>query len=315
MFPGLNRGYKLWLVFRNFGWFKREEATASVWPPTTPATPGTGASALLLTVPARRMSESIYKFVEQPQRKQPKKQIYRSKYDPNSPLIGSTFCLQGTTVVDGKGFHSLKKNHAVISSFGVQPQPPNPKQFLRKGTRQCREGERIPTVEHPDRSKEAHKPAVPSRNDKPAQGLRTSKNYINCNAVEIINSSPKKRKEEVPYTAKEDYGKVPAYLESVKAEIEHEKELVDEYVAEQYGPAKGSSQEAEVMNEGERRNLINMLKRRWGEVNAEYQQHCHKVILDTPGEIKRKASQEAELKQLEEDIERLERPGPLLIKK
>ena len=36
--------------------------------------------------PDRKMSESIYKFVEQPQRKQPKKQIYRSKYDPNSPL-------------------------------------------------------------------------------------------------------------------------------------------------------------------------------------------------------------------------------------
>ena len=55
------------------------------------------------------MSECIYKFVEQPQQKKPKKQIYRSKYDPNSPLIGSTFCMQGTTAVDGKGFHSLKK--------------------------------------------------------------------------------------------------------------------------------------------------------------------------------------------------------------
>ena len=55
------------------------------------------------------MSECIYKFVEQPQAKKPKKQIYKSKYDHNGPLIGSTFCMQGTTVVDGKGFHSLKQ--------------------------------------------------------------------------------------------------------------------------------------------------------------------------------------------------------------
>ena len=140
------------------------------------------------------MSECIYKFVEQPQPKKHKKQIYRSKYDPNGPLIGSTFCMQGTTAVDGKGFHSLKKvrdlklmfvvrlqllknnisliytqNHVVSTSFGVQPQAPNPKQFLRKGTRQCRDGARIPTVEHHNRNKEAHKPLVPSRDDKPVQ--------------------------------------------------------------------------------------------------------------------------------------------------
>ena len=61
------------------------------------------------------MSECIYKFVEQPQAKKPKKQIYKSKYDHNGPLIGSTFCMQGTTVVDGKGFHSLKQ----VSGFIV----------------------------------------------------------------------------------------------------------------------------------------------------------------------------------------------------
>ena len=55
------------------------------------------------------MAESIYKFVEQPKPEEPKKEIYRSKFDPKGPLIGSTFCMQGTTAVDGKGFHSLKK--------------------------------------------------------------------------------------------------------------------------------------------------------------------------------------------------------------
>ena len=66
-----------------------------------------------------RMTESIYKFVEQPQVKKAKKQIYKSKYDPNGPLIGSTFCMQGTTVVDGKGFHSLKQVSCSSSSSCV----------------------------------------------------------------------------------------------------------------------------------------------------------------------------------------------------
>lgn len=55
------------------------------------------------------MAESIYTFVEKPKPEEAKKEIYRSKFDPKGPLIGSTFCMQGTTAVDGKGFHFLKK--------------------------------------------------------------------------------------------------------------------------------------------------------------------------------------------------------------
>ena len=69
------------------------------------------------------------------------------------------------------------------------------------------------------------------------------------------------------------------------------------------------------MGNAERVELNNKLKQRWDDVNSIYQKYCHKVMLDTPGEIKRKASQEAELKQLEHDIEMLSRPGPLMIRK
>ena len=64
-------------------------------------------------------TESIYKFVEQPQAKKAMKEVYKSKYDPNGPLIGSTFCMQGTTVVDGKGFHSLKQVSSIFVLFVV----------------------------------------------------------------------------------------------------------------------------------------------------------------------------------------------------
>jgi hypothetical protein len=199
----------------------------------------------------------------------------------------------------------------VTSSIGLQPEKPDPEQFLRKGTRQCRDIALLPSVEHHNRNKEVIKPPVPSRDENPVQGLTTSKDFVHSNAVEIINSSPKKKDAEVPYNKREDYGKVPAYIETVKGEIKKEKTLVDAYVADKYGPLKGGNQE--VVDEQERRELINKLKQRWGDVNTEYQKYCHKVILDTPGEIKRKASQEAELKQLEEDIERLSCPGPLVV--
>ena len=61
-------------------------------------------------------AECIYNFVEETQQQQPKKPLYRSKYEPN--LVASTFGLHGTTAVDGKGFHALKQNHVLISSFG-----------------------------------------------------------------------------------------------------------------------------------------------------------------------------------------------------
>lgn len=67
-------------------------------------------SALLLSQRHCKMAtECIYQFVQQEKAKSPKKKIYRSKYDPNGPLIGSTFGMHGTNAVNGKGFHELKK--------------------------------------------------------------------------------------------------------------------------------------------------------------------------------------------------------------
>lgn len=166
-------------------------------------------------------------------------------------------------------------------------------------------------MEH-DRERNAQKPPIPSRDDNPATGSKkTSKDYVYCNAMEAINSPPGKRKEiELPYWEREDYGKVPAYLEKVKAEIEEEKKLVNKYVSDQFGNDIDLGQE--IMDECERRELFNKLKRRWGEVNTEYQKYCHKAP-DTQGDIRRKAAQEAELKQLEDDLEVLGRPGPLVV--
>ena len=194
----------------------------------------------------------------------------------------------------------------MTSSMGLKPEKPDPEQYLRKGTRKDKDRALLPSIEHQNRNSEVIKPPLPPVDETPMQKPPTTKDYVNSNAVEIINSSPKRKEVEIPYNKSLDYGKVPAYLEAVKTEIQKEKMLVETYVIPQ------KTQEI-IMDEQERRELINKLKKRWDDVNAEYSKYCHKVILDTPGEIKRKVSQEAELQQLEDDIQRLSHPGPLVV--
>lgn len=116
------------------------------------------------------------------------------------------------------------------------------------------------------------------------------------------------------YLKKEDYGKVPKYLSSVKEEIKRENEMIQKYVREQMGEVEEEPEQYEEMSDSERSDLILALKAKWDKVNAQYQKVTHLVRLDTTGQVRRKESMEAELKALEMDIERLQRPGPILIR-
>ena len=55
------------------------------------------------------ISESIYNLIPKPLSEEPRKKLYRSRYDPNAPLTGSTFGLHGTTATVGQGAHELRK--------------------------------------------------------------------------------------------------------------------------------------------------------------------------------------------------------------
>ena len=68
---------------------------------------------MVVTIVNMSSSENIYKLVEKPKAEERQKgPLYKSKYDPKGPLIGSTFGMEGTTAVDGKGVHSIKKVRA-----------------------------------------------------------------------------------------------------------------------------------------------------------------------------------------------------------
>merc|ERR1719409_1990669 len=99
--------------------------------------------------------------------------------------------------------------------------PPEPQRYLKAYTR---EDNKLPEPRKFDyRDTNERKPGVPTRVDKPVMGLVTSKNFITCNAVENILAVPKKTDvRQVSYMNKKGYGKVPAYLEKVKGEIQDE---------------------------------------------------------------------------------------------
>jgi len=206
----------------------------------------------------------------------------------------------------------------VNSTFGPCPNKSvaDPSHFLRKGTRRSSiiPPSKISSHDDDKRHQQQHsKPPVPSSDDRPVMGLKTRKNYITSNAIEAIIQEPKcvDRKEPL-YIEKENYGKIPNYLPKVQDAIQKEQKIVDRCIEELM--RKDTEVEYVEMDEGERRKLIDSLKRKWDNRNSKYQKICHRVAFDSLGDIKRKEAQEAELQQLEDDIERLSRPGPMYIK-
>jgi hypothetical protein len=121
-------------------------------------------------------------------------------------------------------------------------------------------------------------------------------------------------KPELNYLEKEDYGKVPEYLSHVKEEVRRENEMIDQYINEQMGTTAKEPERYEEMSEEEREELLFALKTKWNEVNTKYQKVTHLVRLDTLGQLRRKEQMESQLKQIEADIEKISRAGPVLIR-
>ena len=119
---------------------------------------------------------------------------------------------------------------------------------------------------------------------------------------------------ELNYMKKEDFGKVPAYLSQVKEEIQRENQMIERYVKEQMGEVEEAPEVFEEFSEEERCALLNALKAKWDSVNAQYQKITHLVKLDTTGQVRRKETLEATLTSIENDIKKLDRAGPVLIR-
>lgn len=101
---------------------------------------------------------------------------------------------------------------------------------------------------------------------------------------------------------------VPSYLQKIKNEIANEYDYIR--TMQEAEAAAGGVPGMRLLEDGERLELVNQLKTKWDEVNGQYQRSSVLSLasLDTIGKIKRKELYEAQLAQIERDIEKLSKP-------
>lgn len=251
--------------------------------------------------------ESIFNLVPQEPKPIEKPAMYRSKHDPKAPVTHSTLGVKGTTRLHGVGAVVKKNSGTMGRADGLNAT--HPTNFLKKKTGPAYEagGKFV-------RETSGRKSQIPQRTEKPIMGQKSGKNFISTNAVDAILKVPGGRKDLEPnYMKKSDYGKTPAYLKQVKEQISRENELIDQYMEAQNGRNRNESEvEPEMMDPQEQEDLIIQLKTKWDETNQKYQKMCHMVTFDTVGKLRRKTELEAELTNLDNDIQRLSK-GPVYL--
>jgi len=223
--------------------------------------------------------ESIYTLLPPEIKPMAKEPLYRSKYA-----------------------HAVPAKTRPMATMGpLKVQVPNPQSFLKSYSRP---DNKLPEPQKFEYSQTMPpKPRPPRANDRPVQGLVTSKNFITCNAVENILAVPKRTDvRQVSYMNKKGYGKVPAYLEKVKAEIQDEYKYIQQ-MQEAYEEEAEDGSMTKMLSDEERLEMVEGLKTNWDRINKAYQ--TLSFTLDTPAKKQRKEEFEAQLEQIERDIERL----------
>ena len=203
---------------------------------------------------------------------------------------------------DYSNFDGAHKNKGDSSHFG-KPKgalKPSPDSFRKKGTG---------TMSLPQPSKfnyqtQERKPAVIKKDEAPIHGLKTEKNFIVSNAVEVILKPAKKSTEENDPLKKKNYGKVPDYLNKVKADIEEEYTTLRQLKQEQQDEEE---KQKYLMSPEEIADLKEGLKKKWDTVNKEYQMITHIRKPDTQGLKRKKENCEKELAQIEKDMALLDK--------
>jgi hypothetical protein len=265
--------------------------------------------------------ESIYNIIPPKEIEQEKVAMYRSTHNPQKPPTASTFGNAQTT-------HPISMNIAGTAPDKIVPNKSGrtmgkapgtlrniPTDYMKKNTATSKVQtlsqvkQNAPHLLQPTELKPKLKPDVPKTSDQPVMNLVTSKNFVVANAVETILAAPKKVSQGArDYLSKEDYGKVPKYLKNIHQDIECEYEYIRQ-LQEQEMEMQNSQVRA--MPEEERLQLIAGLKARWEQVNTEYQAWTHQLKQEE-GMKRKKEKWEAELSQIEKDIEKLNRKNIMI---
>jgi len=249
------------------------------------------------------MEESIYNLIPKTPEKTVKADRYRSKFKE--------------TVKDEQ-----KSNKKECKTMGPAKVPLNdPESFMKKRSKLPQLPEKK-DFKYPDEEK--RRPNVPKHTEKPVMGAKSNKNFIHTNAVENIMSVPKKPAANFAdtkggsthplepsgltpkYIKKREYGKTPNYLVKRKEDTAKAQSEYDDYVKESL--ERGAMK---CLSESERQNIIAGLKTNWEEIHHQYQGLS--VVTDTAPKKNRKERMEAEMDQLEKDIELLEKHSQIYI--
>lgn len=120
-------------------------------------------------------------------------------------------------------------------------------------------------------------PPVPRRDERPLSLPASGKSFVQQNAVDAIMAPRRAREKPAPvdWLKAPSFGKVPAYLDSVKQELEQERDLMVQMLdAQQMESEAASGAHTREMADDERHELIEALKRKWDTVNV--RTSCHR---------------------------------------
>ncbi|KAM6314872.1 enkurin [Aegotheles albertisi] len=208
-----------------------------------------------------------------------------------------------------------EKNKAQWKTMGpAKVAEPSPKNFLQKHSKEPK----LSASKKEQDSKKSPALSVPRRTDRPVMGIQSKKNFINTNAVAAITGLPKKpqpisvdsRQGDkylletsglVPkYIKKKDYGVTPKYVTRRNEEMKRAQKEYEASILENL-----KKRAMKLLSDEERRSLLQGLKKNWEEVYREFQ--GLPVKIDTIPKKLYKEKLESQLKQLEHDIEVIEK--------
>jgi hypothetical protein len=141
--------------------------------------------------------------------------------------------------------------------------------------------------------------------DKPIMGLKSQKNYVTSNAIDVILMEPKKRKiandsDLDYYMKKKDYGKVPKYIQ--KRKEDYENDIINNLEVERQNMMYERSKRKEIDND-ELGQLREGLEKKLKELRYEYGKISHRRKFDTLVTKNYKEKLEKEIEQVEKDLE------------
>lgn len=141
-------------------------------------------------------------------------------------------------------------------------------------------------------------------------GLKSDKNFVTSNAVDVILMATKKKPQTtVLYKEKKTYGKVPEYLSKIREDIEREYKSIREM---QTRNDEDEAKKKKKLTVDEIESLREGLQKKLAQLKKEYGNITHKTVIDTLVCQRKKINLEKEISIVESDLDKLSR-GQIII--